>query len=125
MKEYNPTEINTHPRLHKTLDSWLLDHSETGRFKQTLKQELENLSSGVLPLHQATQRGGKADDSNISALINSVTETDSELQIKVGVFFHEIMGGCSCGDEPPSENTYCDLLVSIDKATAAARFKVV
>ena len=116
MKEHNPAITS----LDNALRHWGRDD-----FKQILKQELENLSSGTLPLYEATQRGGKPDDSNISALINSISEEQDCLKINVGVFFHEIMGGCSCGDEPPSENTYCDMLVTIDKNTAEAIFKIV
>ena len=46
------------------------------------------------------------------------------IQAKVGVFFNEIIGGCSCGDDPLSENAYCELQVSIDKVTAEAEFSV-
>ena len=63
----------------------------TDQFKQVLKQEIEALDNDVLPLNQATCQGGLADGSNISALINSITETDTQLLIKVGVFFNEII----------------------------------
>ncbi len=93
-------------------------------FKKTLKQELEALEDGTLPLDQAICQGGKADGSKISALINSATEKDTTIQVKVGVFFDEIIAGCNCGDDPMSENTYCDLMVSIDKTTAEAHFAI-
>jgi len=93
-------------------------------FKKVLKQEIEALGNDDLPLNQATCQGGLADDSNISALINSVTENETQLLIKVGVFFNEIVAGCNCGDDPSSENTYCELLVSIDKSTAEASFSL-
>ena len=93
-------------------------------FKKVLKQEIEALGNDVLPLNQATCQGGLADDSNISALINSVTENETQLLIKVGIFFNEIIAGCNCGDDPASENTYCELLVSIDKSTAEACFSL-
>jgi len=104
-------------KLTNSLNSW-----GTEQFKQVLKQEIEALGNDVLPLNQATCQGGLADDSNISALINSITETDTQLLIKVGVFFNEIIAGCNCGDDPASENTYCELLVSINKSSAEACF---
>lgn len=97
-------------KLSQSLSQWGSDH-----FKSTLKQELETLPSGSLPLYQATQQGGQVDDSNIAVLINSVEEQDKLICVSIGVFFYEIMGGCNCGDEPPSENTYCDMLLSINK----------
>ncbi len=106
-------------KLSSSLKNWGSD-----KFKKNLKQELETLDDGALPLHQAVCQGGKADGSNISALINSAIETDTKIQINVGVFFNEIIAGCNCGDDPMSENIYCDLLVSIDKETAEAEFTI-
>lgn len=107
-------------QLKNTLKSW---GSED--FKKILKQELEALEDGSLPLDQAICQGGKADGSNISALINSATETDTSIQINVGIFFDEIIAGCNCGDDPMAENTYCDLMVSIDKTTAESQFRTI
>ena len=106
-------------KLTNSLNSW-----GTEQFKQVLKQEIEALGNDVLPLNQATCQGGLADDSNISALINSVTENDTRILIKVGIFFNEIIAGCNCGDDPASENTYCELLVSINKISAEACFSL-
>ena len=47
------------------------------------------------------------------------------VQAKVGVFFSEIVGGCSCGDDPITVNAYCEILVSIDKKTAQAVCSIV
>lgn len=104
-------------RLTKALASW-----GSPAFKPILKQELENLDRGVLPLHQAIQLGGQVDDSDISVLVNAASDNDCSIEVQVGIFFYEIMGGCSCGDEPTRENSYCELLVAIDKTTAAASF---
>ncbi len=99
--------------LSKTLSAW-----NSGQFNSTLKQELEALPPGSLPLHLATQRGGQADDSDIAVLVNNIYEHIEQIDIQIGVFFYEIVGGCSCGDEPPSENTYCEMQLSINKKTA-------
>ncbi len=106
-------------KLANSLKEW---NSEG--FKKTLKKELEALTDGTLPLEQATCQGGKADGSNISALINSAIETETKIQVNVGIFFNEIIAGCNCGDDPMSENTYCDLLVTIDKKTAETVFTI-
>jgi len=37
----------------------------------------------------------------------------------------EIVAGCSCGDDPQSQNAYCAMRVRIDKTTAAAAFAVI
>jgi hypothetical protein len=41
--------------------------------------------------------------------------------VHVGVFFREIVGGCSCGDEPFAADGYCEIELRIDKETAEAR----
>lgn len=106
-------------RLINSLKNWGSEH-----FKRALKQELEALPDGVLPLDQATCQGGKADASNIAALVNSATENDTKILVKVGIFFNEIIAGCNCGDDPKADNTYCELLISIDKTTAETDFSL-
>jgi len=107
-------------KLKQSLNNWGIES-----FSKTLKHELENLDSGKLPLHLATTQGGQVDDTNISALINQYTENETSLLINVGIFFNEITAGCNCNDAPVSDNTYCNCLVSIDKTTAEASFKVI
>jgi len=102
--------------LKKSLQAW--GHTD---FNKVLKQELESLETGSLPLHKATCQGGLVDDSNISALINSASETDTHIEVNIGVFFNEIVAGCNCGDDPSTDNTYCELCVQIDKDTAISR----
>ncbi len=101
-----------------------LAHWNTDQFKTRLKLELEALPPGSLPLHQATRLGGQVDDSNISVLVNSITDNHKQIKVSIGIFFHEIMAGCSCGDEPLSENSYCEMLVSINKVSAKTIFKI-
>jgi hypothetical protein len=56
-------------------------------------------------------------------LLHAADDPNS-IRAKVGIFFDEILGGCSCGEEPASLQSYCELLVRIDKATAEAQFSV-
>ena len=107
-------------KLTRALNSW-----GTDKFAKTLKQEIETLEKGSLPLDFATTQGGKVNDSDISALINKITENDTSIQVRVGIFFHEIIAGCNCNDDPVEENTYCELLLSIDKNTAEASFTLI
>ena len=101
--------------------------SDWGResFAQTLKAEVEGLSKGTLPLEKATTQGGYVDESNISATVFDFADKGNHVQAKVGVFFNEIVGGCSCGDDPIVVNAYCEILVSIDKKTAEAGFSFI
>ena len=104
-------------KLTKSLNSWASD-----KFKSTLKQEIEALGNKELPLNQATTQGGLADDSDISVLVNSITDNKDHIQVKIGIFFNEIIAGCNCGDDPAAENTYCEIQLSIDKKTADSCF---
>jgi hypothetical protein len=94
-------------------------------FAQQLKRELEHLQPGTLPLEQATTQGGQVDDRNVSATVVEVREDGALIRARVGIFFDEIVGGCSCGDDPLSVNAYCQIQVSIDSASAAAEFALI
>jgi len=41
----------------------------------------------------------------------------ARIGVRIGCFFSEIVGGCSCGDDPVPAQAYCDLKIMIDKAT--------
>lgn len=101
-----------------------LHHWPDSSFKQALKQELENQPTGTLPLEPGTSRGGIVDDSQLSVTVISTAADENRIHARIGVFFDEIIGGCSCGDEPAPENAYCEMLVVIDKSSARAEFRV-
>ncbi len=101
-----------------------LRESRPGMLEKALKHELENLPAGTLPLEKGTSRGGFVDDSDISVTVISVKQDETSLRAKVGVFFTEIIVGCGCGDDPIPENAYCEMHISIDTTTFAARYEV-
>jgi len=109
--------------MPKLLDT--LQQSRSSLFEKALKRELENLPAGTLPLEQGTSRGGFVDDSDISVTVIHAKQNESSIQAKVGVFFTEIIVGCSCGDDPIAENAYCELLICIDKTTSEAEFMLI
>lgn len=94
-------------------------------FSRTLKSEIESLKPGTLPLYNGTSQGGIVDDSNITATVMNFAEEDDNILATVGIFFDEIVGGCSCGDPPAADNAYCELKVTINKSTAVAEFAVI
>ena len=106
-------------RLDNSLRAW-----ETDAFAGTLKADILGLGAGVLPLHEAAA-GGCVDEGDIEITVLDSTDDATEIHVNVGVFFAEIIAGCSCGDEPSTSNAYCELRVSIDKATGLARFAVI
>ena len=107
------------PELVNSLRDW-----NTDVFPQTLKQELEQLPTGTLPLDKVTAQGGFVDDSNITATILSTTDNATAIQAKVGIFFTEIVINCGCGDDPMPTNAYCEMRITIDKNTAETEFDI-
>jgi hypothetical protein len=108
------------PNFPGSLRDW-----NTAAFPDTLRSELEGLKPGILPLLMGVSRGGVPDERDIKVMVLGCAETKDSIQARVGIFFSEILAGCSCGDEPMTLNAYCELQVSITKATAEAEFTVV
>ena len=102
-------------RLPDSLREW-----DTAEFSGSFKREIQGLPSGTLPLQSRGMQNGLVDDSDLSLVLLQTTETEDMYEIRTGVFFSEIIGGCSCGDEPAVENAYCEIWVRIQKKTAAA-----
>jgi hypothetical protein len=106
-------------RLPAALRDW-----GTNDFERTLQAEIMALDAGILPLQGVTGRGGRV-DSRVDVTLISSHDGGQVIQAKVGVFFGEIIGGCSCGDDPFTQPAYCMLLVTIEKQTASAGFEVI
>ena len=104
-------------RLPATLEAW-----GGGAFPAALKRELRALPAGSLPLQRGTAQGGLVDDSDIAVTLLQATEEPAVLRLRIGVFFTEVVGGCSCGDDPVAANAYCELGLEIDRHDATVRF---
>lgn len=87
-------------------------------FARVLKQEIEALPLGTLPLQAGVAQGGIADDAGLTAMVLRTRDAGNAVEAVVGIFFTEIVAGCSCGDEPMALNAYCELQVTIDKHSA-------
>jgi len=106
------------PQLPRAVGAW-----PSADFAATLKNEIEHLGARALPLDRATRHGGRADDdAAITVTVLHVGANDAEIQAAVGIFFDEILAGCSCGDDPQTANAYGEFRVTIDKATTTAVF---
>lgn len=99
-----------------------LKHWNTASFKDVFKSELLSLDTSLLPLHRATNQGGHVDYSNLGLTILSTSESENLINVKTGIFFTEIVGGCNCDDDPGESNNYCILLINIDKNTSTCSF---
>jgi hypothetical protein len=104
-------------RLEKTLRAW-----GTPDFATVLKQEVAQLGHSRLPLQEGISVGSYVTDAPISVVVSSIEELEKTIRVRAGIFYQSVIAGCSCeGDPTPtSENTeYCEVLLDIDKATAA------
>ncbi|RRQ21242.1 glucosamine--fructose-6-phosphate aminotransferase [Thiohalobacter thiocyanaticus] len=100
------------PRLTASLAAWGGED-----FTEVLKDELAALGPDALPLVTDT---GHADARELSLSLIRQVEVDGALQLRVGVFFQQILAGCSCGDDPVHEPAYCELELVIDKSDGKA-----
>jgi len=106
-------------RLSKALNAW-----QTPAFHAVLKEEIEHLDAGFLPLQQGLSQSSHANVDKLTAMIISVAEESDCLRVKAGLFYTGISAGCSCADDPSpvdAVNEYCEVRIDIDKQTAAAR----
>ena len=98
---------------------------DTKEFSTQLKRAIESLDAGHLPLHRCVNQGGQVDASDMAVTVLDVSEVQHAIHARVGVFFTEVVGGCSCGDEPFEQPVYCELGVTIDRQSGEAVFNVI
>lgn len=106
-------------KLIHALSDW-----KTDAFASTLRAEIMNLETGILPLEKGVFQGGYIDDSNIEVTVLGAADDEKHVHAHVGIFFTEIVACCGCGDEPMAQNAYCEVEVSINKTNAKAVFSV-
>jgi hypothetical protein len=90
----------------------------TPAFAEVLIGELLALPDGVLPVEG--EQGGLIDPASLGVILLSSRADADRIEVGVGVFFTEIVGGCSCGDEPFGVNGYKELRLRIERADGAA-----
>ena len=104
-------------RLDNALHAW-----GTPQFEALLKQELVRQAE-QLPLQEGLSSSSSVAAVPISVLIRKVTDLGDTLQVKAGIMYQGVIGGCSCTDDPTPDSTineYCDVLLDIDKTSATA-----
>lgn len=103
-------------RLPRSLAAW----GGQG-FAETLEAEILALGPAALPLHRLASTG-YALDTRVSVTLIDARESDGVIEARLGVFFDEILPGCSCGDEAEPQPVYGELWLAIDRSTAQADF---
>ena len=102
-----------------------MQHWNTDEFPEALVRELQALHPDVLLLHKAGNWGGPRDSDDFNITVLNITNDEQQVHARIGVFFTEIIAGCSCGDEPAPINGYCELLLRINKSTAETQIEIV
>jgi hypothetical protein len=98
-----------------------LEARGTSGFEAALKEEIQNLDYGMLPLQEGLSQSSHVSDAKISVVILKVSETRDSICVKTGIFYAGIIAGSCCADDPTpiTENTeYCEVLFNINKITA-------
>jgi hypothetical protein len=106
------------PHLPQSLAAW-----PTPDFAAVLKRELEAAGPGSLPLQQCLAASSYALDTGCSVMVLGAAEEGETICARVGVFFHGVIAGCSCADDPTPvepQQEYCELEVRIDRRSGAA-----
>ena len=103
-------------RLRQALHAW-------GRpeFRNILKQEIEQLNAESLPLQQGLSASSYVTDRPFQAMIISVSESEGQIRVVVGVFYTGVIAGCNCADDPSpidEQNEYCVLELTFDRLSA-------
>ncbi|MFO7543320.1 MAG: hypothetical protein R6W97_11035 [Thiobacillus sp.] len=96
----------------------------TPGFHATLKRELEALAPDALPLQQGVAHGGLADGTDVAVSVFGTRDDALAIHAEVGVFYSEIIAGCSCGDDPMPLPAYCVMRFSIDKHSAQTAISI-
>jgi len=100
-----------------------LESFGTPGFDAALREELAALGPDALGLQQALSAGNTALSDGIGIMILHHLETSDTLQVRAGVFFTSILGGCACADDPTPANEnaeYCEIEITIDRQTGEA-----
>ena len=106
-------------QLDDALKAW-----GTPEFRAVLKRELERQDPRALPLQEGLTFSSHALDDPFGAVVIAATETPGCIHARVGIFYHGLIAGCSCADDPTPvepQDEYCELLLDIDRTTAATR----
>ena len=103
--------------LPRALAAW-----NTPEFNALLKRELEAAGPAALPLQQSLSASSYALDDGCTVMVIGASEEAGLIRARVGVFFHGVIAGCSCADDPTPvepQQEYCELELAIDRSTGA------
>lgn len=99
----------------------------TTSFEKIAKDEINNVSSELLPLQQGLSLSSYVSKTPFSVIILNVEEETNIIKIKTGIFYTGIIAGCSCADDPSpldEQNEYCELQFNINRTSSETSVKL-
>lgn len=104
-----------------------LEHWDSPAFPETFCREVSRLPHGSLPLQQAMMLGSYVVDRPPTVVLLSTAGNDRHIKVKAGVFFHSMIAGCNCADDPTpmdEQTEHCELLFRIDRDSSMTRVEI-
>ncbi|MBI1422350.1 MAG: hypothetical protein GC149_02710 [Gammaproteobacteria bacterium] len=101
----------------RTLAAW-----NTADLADTLKREVSDVDTALLPLQDALAHSSYVSESRLDPVVLASWETEESIYIKTGIFYSGIVAGSCCADDPGplcEQPEYCELLFNIAKADAS------
>ncbi|MBF0264450.1 MAG: hypothetical protein HQL46_04200 [Gammaproteobacteria bacterium] len=93
--------------------------AEQNEISSKLKKYLLSLPPEKFSLGELTRFTGFIDNESFSFNILSIQKNSDTIQVKLGLFFNEIMGGCNCSEEPFHEINYSEANYLLTKSGIA------
>jgi len=105
--------------LEKSCQAW-----DSPAFEETFKREVQALDAQQLQLHRAMQHGNHPGTRAPSVILLGSRGDQRSIEIRAGVLFSSVIGGCNCADDPsPLDeiNEYCEMTFHIDRVSGETR----
>ncbi|MHB9119523.1 MAG: hypothetical protein ACYC2R_14825 [Burkholderiales bacterium] len=102
--------------LFKALKAW-----GSPDFESVLKDEIQKIDLGLLPLQAGLSQSSYVSDAEIGVVTLRITESPNFIHAKTGIFYAGIIAGSCCADDPTpvcEQTEYCEVQFDIDKKTA-------
>ena len=110
-------------RFPEVLAAW-----GTPAFDDVLKDAIQRIDPSRLPLQDALAHSSHLGCGDIGVMVLNKEASTTAIQVKLGVFFSGVDAGSCCADDPSplvERSEYCEILVDIQKDTAAVTARLV
>lgn len=91
----------------------------TPAFHAAFQRDIATWAKSVHGLSFLAEQGGQVPPQSIAVTLLAHEADTDRITLRAGVFFTELVGGCSCGDEPFETPGYRELTLSIERGSGA------